>query len=197
MGTFTRNNSSGTSVNFEINAGGDGNQREAVTVGFLAAGVPTEVDTGSNPFPVADSTTRTALGAPGDSAWSGSGSGAVVGLLKAIWTAITGTLVARPAGSIGTDHSANAASVPGSFLLATIAVNASRNGLRVQNQSTQLIQLVMDDGSGGQVSNEFLPPGSVLNGQPVGSVWSSSAFKGRLRIFCGASSSAMVMAREL
>lgn len=97
------------------------------------------------------------------------------------------------AGSTGTDYSANATAVPvsGYVLLATIPAKANRNFVEVQNQSQQLIQLVRDDGAGGNTTSLFLAPATVSSGQ--GSGWMSDTFKGRLRVY-GPSSSQQVAA---
>ncbi len=82
------------------------------------------------------------------------------------------------AGSTGTDSSANAVSIPSDstfVTLATIAVNASRALVGVQNQSGATIQLVRDNGSESNQTSIF------LNG-PFGT-WTSSTFKGRVTIY--------------
>lgn len=90
------------------------------------------------------------------------------------------------AGTTGTDHSVNAAAVPGGAPLLTIGVNPRRNAISVQNQSTATLTLVRDDGAGNQVTIFILSPAAVAGAQ--GSDWQSYTFKGRLRVFGAAGS---------
>ena len=94
------------------------------------------------------------------------------------------------------DYSANAATVPmsGLVLLATIPATASRASVEVQNQSAGTVQVVRDDGNGtsGTVSSIILA-GSGAGLQGGG--WSSTSFKGRVRIF-GASGSQIAAFQE-
>lgn len=81
-------------------------------------------------------------------------------------------------GTTGTDSSANAAAVPANsdlILLATVAVSATRALVGVQNQSGGTIQIVRDDGSGGNQTSLFV-------GGPFG-FWNSASFKGRVRVY--------------
>lgn len=84
---------------------------------------------------------------------------------------------------IGSDFSANAATIPEStfVLLATIPVACGRNAVEVQNQSAGMIQVVRDDGAGNNQSTILLSPGSAANSQGGG--WSSVTFKGRVRVY--------------
>ena len=111
--------------------------------------------------------------------FSGGGGGSVT---------LTGTLPAYAAppavtfaGGNGTDYSANAATVPGGSALVTIPVTSGRNYVEVQNQSAVTLQLVRDDGAGGNVTSIFLASGGGAGSQGAG--WSSSTFKGRVRVF--------------
>lgn len=90
------------------------------------------------------------------------------------------------AGSTGVDRSANAiAQPPAANLLLTIAVNAGRNFVEIQNQSIDQIYVVRDDGLGtvASITNIVLAPASATPGQ--GSNWTSNTFKGRLRVYSG------------
>ena len=91
-------------------------------------------------------------------------------------------VVAAPVPSVPTDFSANAAAVPlpGLVLLATIPANAARYACEVQNQSTATIQLVRDDGTA-NASSIMLGAGATTGAQGAG--WSSTTFKGRVRIY--------------
>lgn len=87
-------------------------------------------------------------------------------------------------GTTGKDQSINAASVPsdaGWALLKTIAVSLRRNCVEAQNQSTNLVQLVRDDGAGNEITSLFLAPAATSPGQGGG--WVSQTFKGRLRLY--------------
>lgn len=83
-------------------------------------------------------------------------------------------------GSIGADYSANAPTLLAE-LIATIPVNAQRQYFEVQNQCATQIQVVMDDGAGGNVSIVLLEAGSGANTQ--GGSYSSQFHKGRVRVF--------------
>ena len=96
----------------------------------------------------------------------------------------TASLPVVSAGSTGTAYnSATAASIPisGYSLLLTIPVTAARNYVEVQNQSTDLVQVVRDDGAGNNQVSIMLASASVSGGQGGG--WSSSTFKGRIRVY--------------
>lgn len=107
---------------------------------------------------------------------------------------IGGPLTVVAEGSNGTDYSANAAAIPigGYVLLATVPALSSRNAVEIQNQSNLQIQLVLDDGSGGNTGSILLAGGSAADTQ--GGAWSSEYHKGRVRIY-GSSSSQQVFAR--
>ncbi len=111
-------------------------------------------------------------------------------------------------GSIGADHSANQPTLPniganfgptgtyaGYVLIATVAANASRLNIDVENTSGAQIVVVRDDGtaaSGSAPNNASvfaLAGGSGPGAQ--GAAWSSQTFKGRLQIYA-ASSTAQV-----
>jgi len=87
------------------------------------------------------------------------------------------------AGSTGTDYSINASTIPASGLsiLQTIAANASRLYVEVQNQSANTVQVVRDDGAGNNQTTILLASGGSAGAQGGG--WSSNTFKGRVRIY--------------
>jgi hypothetical protein len=86
-------------------------------------------------------------------------------------------------GTTGTDYSANAASIPmaGFVLLATIPVTSTRAAAEVQNQSAALIQVVRDDGTGANQTSQLLASGGSVGS--AGGGWSSTTFKGRIRVY--------------
>ncbi len=85
------------------------------------------------------------------------------------------------------DYSANAAAIPiaGYVLLLTIPANGTRNSVEVQNQSTDTVQLVRDDGAGDGQTSLMLAPAAAVGGQGGG--WSSTTFLGRLRVYAPSS----------
>lgn len=84
-------------------------------------------------------------------------------------------------GSTGTDYSVNPATIPmsGLALLITIPVNLLRYGFGIQNQAATQMQIVRDDGAGANQTTILLPAGNT---------YTSSAFKGRIRIYGAAGS---------
>lgn len=81
-------------------------------------------------------------------------------------------------GSTGLDLSANAASIPANvdfILLATVPISSARVLVGVQNQSGATIQIVRDDGAGANQTSLFL--------SSTFSSWTSSSFKGRIRVY--------------
>lgn len=96
-------------------------------------------------------------------------------------------------GSANIDFSANAAAIPGTSPLVTIPVNPARADVEVQNQSTSQCQLVRDDGNGNSATSIILAPAGSAGGQGAG--WSSTTFRGRVRVWC-ASSGAQVAAYQ-
>jgi hypothetical protein len=168
----------------------------------ISAGVTGPV-TGTNPLPtfVTDAAGNANIGTAADAAWGGTGTSTVIAALKAIWTVLSGwivsnggrnALVTQQGGSLGSDYSANAASVPGSYLLATVPAAATRAGLVVQNQSSYQLQLVYDDGASGTPSSFFLAPAVV---PPNGPIWAEAQHKGRVRIYCAQVPGAQVAVR--
>lgn len=98
---------------------------------------------------------------------------------------VAGTADVQFGGSVGTDHSANAGAAGGTQLT-TVAVNPTRNGIGVQNQSAAQIMLVRDDGAGNNTTLLYLTGASAAGQQ--GADWYSQTFKGRLRIYGAAGS---------
>lgn len=97
-------------------------------------------------------------------------------------------------GSIGTDFSANKPALLAN-LLATIPVNASRNGFEVQNQAAAAIQVVMDDGAGNNISIVTLAQnGGNANGL-AGADYTNFQERGRIRVY-GATAGDSVMVRQ-
>jgi len=84
-----------------------------------------------------------------------------------------------PNGSTGTDYSANPAAVSGTPLV-TIPATATRAYVEVQNQSANQQQLVRDDGNGNNQTSILL---SGVGAGQQGGGWSSSTFKGRVRVY--------------
>jgi hypothetical protein len=95
----------------------------------------------------------------------------------------------------GQDFSANQAAIPlpGYVLIATVPATA-RASIEVQNQSTSLIQLVRDDGFGNQQSTIMLAPAATAGGQ--GASWSSTTFRGRLRVYAPSSTAQVAVYQE-
>ncbi|MCJ2019463.1 hypothetical protein MKK84_18810 [Methylobacterium sp. E-065] len=92
---------------------------------------------------------------------------------------LTDPLPMLTAGSTGADFSANSAAVSGT-LLQSIPTTANRAYVEVQNQSANQLQLVRDDGAGNNVTTILLAGTGA--GQQGGG-WSSSTFKGRVRVY--------------
>ncbi|HNB00969.1 MAG TPA: DUF1859 domain-containing protein [Nitrosomonas sp.] len=106
-------------------------------------------------------------------------------------SSVSGLVLVRDAGGVGTDYSANAATALAN-LLATIPVSANRNGFYVQNQSANQVQVALDDGAGGAVTYVLLEGGGA---NTQGADFESTQHKGRVRIY-GSSSTQQVGARE-
>jgi hypothetical protein len=84
-------------------------------------------------------------------------------------------------GTPGIDHSANGPGLPGSTLLFTIPANKQRNNVGMQNQSTSVLSVCRDDGTGANLTVLILSAASAAGAQ--GADWSSQTFKGRLRVY--------------
>ena len=98
----------------------------------------------------------------------------------ALWPSSAGANSFINGGSTGLDYSVNKPALAAN-LLATVPVNPARADIEVQNQSADPIQVVMDDGAGGNISVLLLAPGSGANSQ--GGDWQSDTFKGRVRVY--------------
>lgn len=83
-------------------------------------------------------------------------------------------------GSLGVDFSANKPVLLGN-LIATIPVNAMRAFFEAQNQDSNDMQIVMDDGAGANVSICIMAAASVAGAQGGG--YTNAAHKGRVRIY--------------
>jgi hypothetical protein len=103
--------------------------------------------------------------------------------------------LAQPSPGTGGDFSANAAAIPMAtfVLLATIPKTSGRVSVQVQNQSAAVIQVVRDDGVGGNQTTILLSPGSGAATQ--GGLWASDTFKGRIRVY-GASGAQVSASQE-
>lgn len=105
-----------------------------------------------------------------------------------LWTGSGPTSATNPqpvvsGGSTGFDYSANAATIPigGYTLLATIPATPNRAYCEVQNQSAGTLQVVRDDGAGNNQTSILLASGGGAGQQ--GGDWSSTTFKGRIRVY--------------
>lgn len=98
------------------------------------------------------------------------------------------------ASGIGSDWSANAASIPivGFVLLSTVPVTQYRQFVEVQNQSAGTIQVVLDDGAGNQITSILL---TGVGANTQGGGWSSDTFTGRIRTY-GATGSQVSIRQE-
>jgi len=87
----------------------------------------------------------------------------------------------------GLDYSANPAAIPisGYVLIATIPAFA-RHEVEIQNQSTDLIQIILDDGNGNNQTSFVLTAASATGNQ--GGSWSDTVFLGRISIYAPSSS---------
>lgn len=94
-------------------------------------------------------------------------------------------------GGIGTDYSANKPSLPAD-LLATVPATPARNSVEIQNDSADPLAVVLDDGSGGQVSIWILGPIPATGPRAE---WRSQTFKGRVQVY-GASPTDQVAVRQ-
>lgn len=129
-------------------------------------GVPVDE---TNPLPV-----TTAGTAPGTS-------GATAQSVQGVVGGVPQPTVAS--GSTGTDFSANAATIPmaGLVLLATVPATPTRAAVEIQNQSAGTLQVVRDDGAGGNQTSILIASGGSAGSQGGG--WSSNTFKGRIRVY--------------
>lgn len=84
-------------------------------------------------------------------------------------------------GTTGADYSSNKPALAANQQGTTAPVNYARNSIEVQNQSAEQIQVVLDDGAGGNLSVMLLE--SAGSGNVAGGDWRSTTFKGRVRVF--------------
>lgn len=122
----------------------------------------------------------------------------VNGVGSPVWLKVNtdGSLVTTAQNQIGiADFSANPATIPiATFvLLTTVPATPNRAFVEVQNQSAAMIQLVRDDGTGGNPTTILMASGGAAGTQGGG--WSSSTFKGRVRIY-GASGAQVAAYQE-
>lgn len=97
-------------------------------------------------------------------------------------TTISGNVNVVSAGGNNTDASANAPALLGTTLL-TIAANAARKYVEIQNQSDVDIQVALDSGSG---TPTIIVLGNGGAAGLQGGGWSSTTFKGRVRVLSAA-----------
>lgn len=88
----------------------------------------------------------------------------------------------QPPGSTGTDYSANKPALLANLIL-TIPVNSLRKGFFIQNQDTGLIQVVIDDGAGANVSIVYLAGASATPGAGGSIDMTGTPTQGRIRVF--------------
>lgn len=88
----------------------------------------------------------------------------------------------QPPGSVGTDFSANKPALLTNLIL-TIPVNSLRKGFFIQNNDTNLLQVVVDDGVGGNLSIIYLAGASVTPGAGGSVDMSGMPTQGRIRCF--------------
>lgn len=100
-------------------------------------------------------------------------------------------------GSTGQDFSANKPAAPGTApfnnLLATVPPTA-RAFIEVQNQSNDVIQLVLDDGAGNNITYIYLNGGGAVGS--AGGDWTSFTFNGRLRVYSGNAASQVAIHQD-
>jgi hypothetical protein len=94
-----------------------------------------------------------------------------------------------PSGSNGVDYSANAPSLSGLSLLATIPANTTRLGYFIQNQSTSALTVAMDDQAGSLTPTIVILAGAATSDAQGGSLdMSGLPHSGRIRVYSTSSS---------
>lgn len=89
-----------------------------------------------------------------------------------------------PSGSNGIDYSANAPSVSGLSLLATIPANTARLGYFIQNQSTSVLTVVMDDQAGSLTPTIVVLGAASSNGTQGSAIdMDGLPHSGRIRVY--------------
>jgi hypothetical protein len=92
-------------------------------------------------------------------------------------------------GNNGADCSANAPSLTGLTLLATIAANAGRLGFFIQAQGTAQLTVALDDAAGALTATIVVLAGAAGSGGQGGSIdMSGLPHTGRIRVFSTSSS---------
>lgn len=138
---------------------------------YVAASLP--LPTGA----AADGTDGTGITPP-------TGAMGIRGWLSGIYQKLSGTVVMASAGSTGTDHAGEwNVAVPATsswVVLSTSNANTARLAIEAQNQSASMLQLVRDDGLENNISSILL---ASTGAAAPGGGWSSTTFKGRVRIF--------------
>jgi hypothetical protein len=93
-----------------------------------------------------------------------------------------------PSGSNGVDYSANAPSLSGLSLLATMPASATRLGYFIQSQSTAGLTVVMDDQAGSLTATIIVLAGAAANGGQGGALsMDGIPHTGRIRIYSSSS----------
>jgi len=93
-------------------------------------------------------------------------------------------------GNVGNDYSLNKPTLLANLLI-TLAVNRYRQGFLVQNQSGAVMQAVLDDGAGNQVTVITLNSSAVGVGDRLS--WSDFPFSGRIRLYAAATTAQFAM----
>jgi len=113
--------------------------------------------------------------------------GKPVGVENALFVQFAGDIPLVLAGGTGLDYSVNRPLLPApSQLLATMPENALRRSFEAQNQSTNDLLLVRDDGDGNQLS--FIVLAAAERNGGAGGGHSSQTFRGRYRLYGPATS---------
>lgn len=112
-----------------------------------------------------------------------------------IGTSANPLAILRTGGNNGVDYSANAPSLSGLSLLATIPANTARLGFFIEAQGTAGLTVAFDDSAGALTPTIVVLGGAGANGGQGGSIdMNSLPHTGRIRIY-GALSSVPMAAR--
>jgi hypothetical protein len=124
--------------------------------------------------------------------YSASSASSLVSLAQSLPTGTNEIGFVGPSGSNGIDYSANAPSLSGLSLLATIPASTTRLGYFVQSQSTYVLTVVMDDQAGSLTPTIVVLGGAATNGGQGGAVsMDGLPHSGRIRIYSSSSSAQM------
>ena len=105
------------------------------------------------------------------------------------------TCSSQVGGNNGVDYSANAPSLTGLTLLATIPANAGRLGFFIQAQSTAQLTVALDDAAGSLTPTIVVLAGAAANGGQGAAIdMGGLPHTGRIRVY-GTSSSVPLAAR--